>query len=128
SPSTYLLLPHHPAFGRADVSGLRRAVVGGASMPEAVLAAWRERGVEITVGYGLTEAAPNVLVAGRPYPYVEVDLRDGELVVRGPNVFAGYWRNEEATRAAFADGWLLTGDVAERAEDGSYRIAGRRKD
>ena len=103
-------------------------------------------------GYGLTEAAPNVLClppedarrklgfAGKPYPHVDVALRDaetgtlvegagtGELVVRGPNVFAGYWRNPEATAAAFADGWLLTGDVAERDEEGFYRIAGRIKD
>ena len=52
----------------------------------------------------------------------------GELVVRGPNVFSGYWRNPEATEAAFADGWLLTGDVAERDEEGFYRIAGRIKE
>jgi fatty-acyl-CoA synthase len=71
---------------------------------------------------------------------VDVALRDpetgdlvegagtGELVVRGPNVFAGYWRNPAATAAAFADGWLLTGDVAERDGEGFYRIAGRIKD
>jgi fatty-acyl-CoA synthase len=52
----------------------------------------------------------------------------GELVVRGPNVFSGYWRNPEATADAFADDWLLTGDVAERDEEGFYRIAGRIKD
>ena len=52
----------------------------------------------------------------------------GELVVRGLNVFAGYWRDEAATAAAFADGWLLTGDVAERDAEGFYRIAGRVKD
>jgi len=56
------------------------------------------------------------------------DAGTGELVVRGPNVFAGYWRNPEATAAAFADGWLLTGDVAERDGEGFYRIAGRIKD
>ena len=121
-------------------------------MPEALLEAWHERGVEIVQGYGLTEAAPNVLClppedaarkrgfAGKPYPHVDVALRDpetgelldgaaeGELVVKGPNVFAGYWRNPEATAAAFADGWLLTGDVAARDEEGYYRIVGRTKD
>jgi fatty-acyl-CoA synthase len=121
-------------------------------MPESLLGTWLERGVEIVQGYGLTEAAPNVLClppedarrklgfAGKPYPHVEVALRDpdtgdlvegagaGELVVRGPNVFAGYWRSPEATAAAFADGWLLTGDVAERDGEGFYRIAGRIKD
>jgi len=52
----------------------------------------------------------------------------GELVVRGPNVFVGYLDNDAATEAAFADGWLLTGDLAERDAEGFYRIAGRLKD
>jgi fatty-acyl-CoA synthase len=151
-PATYLFLAHEPGFAVADLSSLRLAVVGGAPMPEALLETWIARGIEIVQGYGLTEAAPNVLClppeeatrklgfAGKPYPHVDVALRDadtgalvegtgtGELVVRGPNVFAGYWRNAEATEAAFADGWLLTGDVAERDAEGFYRIAGRIKD
>jgi fatty-acyl-CoA synthase len=151
-PANYLFMAQEPAFPTADLSTLRLAVVGGAPMPAALLAAWEERGVAIVQGYGLTEAAPNVLClppedavrkqgyAGRPYPYVDVELRDagtgrmlqgaatGELVVRGPNVFAGYWGAPEATGAAFADGWLLTGDVAERDEEGFYRICGRLKD
>jgi fatty-acyl-CoA synthase len=110
-------------------------------MPEALLDVWAGRGVDIVQGYGLTEAAPNVLClppedarrkagwAGKPYPYVECDLSDeGELLVRGPNVFPGYWRNVEATDAAFRDGWLRTGDVAERDDEGNYRIRGRVKD
>ena len=151
-PATYLFMSQAPGFARADLWSLRRAVVGGAPMPEALLETWHERGVEIVQGYGLTEAAPNVLClppedaerkrgyAGKPYPHVDVALRDpesgellegateGELVVKGPNVFAGYWRNAEATAAAFADGWLLTGDVAARDEEGYYRIVGRTKD
>jgi len=151
-PATYLFMAQDPGFAAADLSSLRRAVVGGAPMPEPLLEQWHERGVEIVQGYGLTEAAPNVLClppeaaaskrgwAGRPYPHVDVALRDpvggdhvdgpgeGELVVRGPNVFAGYWRNPEATAAAFADGWLLTGDVAARDDEGDYRIVGRLKD
>jgi fatty-acyl-CoA synthase len=151
-PATYLFMAQEPGFATADLWSLRRAVVGGAPMPEALLETWHERGVEIVQGYGLTEAAPNVLClppedaarkrgfAGRPYPHVDVALRDpesgrildgpaeGELVVRGPNVFAGYWRNPEATAEAFADGWLLTGDVAERDAEGDYRIVGRTKD
>ncbi len=151
-PANYLFMANEPAFAGADLSSLRRAVVGGAPMPEALLETWHERGVEIVQGYGLTEAAPNVLClppedaarrrgfAGKPYPHVDVALRDpdsgrhvegvgeGELVVRGPNVFAGYWRDPKATAAAFADGWLLTGDIAARDEDGYYRIVGRLKD
>jgi fatty-acyl-CoA synthase len=141
-PAIYLFLAQEPAFATADLSGLRRAVVGGAPMPEPLLEAWQRRGVEIVQGYGLTEAAPNVLClppedasrkagyAGKPYPFVEVRLSDaGELQVRGPNVFAGYWRNPEATAAAFTgDGWLRTGDVAACDDEGCYRIVGRLKD
>jgi len=151
-PATYLFMAQEPGFAGADLWSLRRAVVGGAPMPEALLETWHERGVEIVQGYGLTEAAPNVLClppedaarkrgfAGKPYPHVDVALRDpetgallegaaeGELLVKGPNVFPGYWRNEEATAEAFADGWLLTGDVAARDEEGYYRIVGRTKE
>jgi fatty-acyl-CoA synthase len=151
-PANYLFMAEAPEFPDADLSSLRRAVVGGAPMPEAVLETWHERGVEIVQGYGLTEAAPNVLClpsedavrkrgfAGKPYPHVDVELRDpetdervdgpgeGELLVRGSNVFAGYWRNLEATEAVLADGWLRTGDVALRDEEGFYRIVGRTKD
>jgi fatty-acyl-CoA synthase len=108
--------------------------------------------VPIVQGYGLTEASPNVLClpreeatrrigwAGKPYPHVEVALSDpvtgavvdgpgiGELLVRGPGVFAGYWRDREATLASLSDGWLHTGDIAERDADGFYRIRDRIKD
>ncbi len=140
-PANYLFMAQERSFDATNLSSLRRAVVGGAPMPVELLGIWRERGVDIVQGYGLTEAAPNVLClppedavrkagsAGKPYPYVECSLSDeGELLVRGPNVFAGYWRDEEATEAAFRDGWLLTGDVAERDEDGCYWIKGRLKD
>jgi fatty-acyl-CoA synthase len=140
-PANYLFMSQSPRFADADLSSLRRAVVGGAPMPLALLETWRERGVEIVQGYGLTEAAPNVLClpaedavrkagfAGKPYPQVEVGLSDkGELLVRGPNVFAGYWRNPEATAETVVDGWLHTGDLAERDAEGYYRISGRLKD
>lgn len=151
-PATYLFMAQEPSFDDTDLSTLRLAVVGGAPMPETLLETWRDRGVAIVQGYGLTEAAPNVLClppedatrklgfAGKAYPHVDVALRDpdsgllvegsgtGELVVRGPNVFAGYWGDPEATAAAFADGWLLSGDAAERDAEGYYRIVGRLKD
>ncbi|MFN2556226.1 MAG: long-chain fatty acid--CoA ligase [Nitriliruptorales bacterium] len=151
-PATYLFMAEEPTFAQTDLSSLRQAVVGGAPMPQTLLKTWHERGVDVVQGYGLTEAAPNVLClppeharsklgyAGKPYLHVEVKLRDpetghdllgearGELLVRGPNVFPGYWRNEEATGLAFVGGWLLTGDVAERDQDGFYRIYDRVKD
>jgi fatty-acyl-CoA synthase len=140
-PANYLFMSQEPRFAAADLSSLRLAVVGGAPMPVPLFDVWAARGVEIVQGYGLTEAAPNVLClppedarrkagsAGRPYPYVECALSpDGELLVRGPNVFAGYWRNPEATAAAFRDGWLATGDLAERDDEGDYWIRGRLKE
>ncbi|HEY6032424.1 MAG TPA: AMP-binding protein, partial [Gaiellaceae bacterium] len=141
-PAIYLFLAQAAGFAEADLSSLRRAVVGGAPMPEALLETWQRRGVDIVQGYGLTEASPNVLClapedavrktgwAGKPYPHVDVSLSaEDELLVKGPNVFPGYWRNEAATREAFtADGWLRTGDIAERDDEGNYRIKGRLKD
>jgi fatty-acyl-CoA synthase len=151
-PAIYQFMAQAPGFEEADLSSLRMAVVGGAPMPELLLELWQQRGVAIVQGYGLTEAAPNVLCvppeqavrkqgyAGKPYPHVAVELRDpetgaaaagaatGELVVRGPNVFAGYWGNPGATAEVLVDGWLYTGDIAERDAEGFYRICGRLKD
>ena len=151
-PTNYQLLAEQPGFAAADLSSLRQVIVGGAPMPRPVLETWLARGVTVLQGYGLTEAAPNVLCvpaeyaraktgsAGRPYLHVRVALRDldgpdlvagtgtGELLVAGPNVFAGYWRNPQATKAALDGGWLATGDIAERDADGFYWIRGRSKD
>ncbi|HTZ45909.1 MAG TPA: AMP-binding protein [Jatrophihabitans sp.] len=151
-PANYLLLAQHPDFGRADLSSLRYAVVGGAPMPEPLLRTWLGRGVQLAQGYGLTEAAPNVLClrpedardhlgyAGTPYPHVEVAVADpatgahlagpaaGELLVRGPNVFRGYWRDPVATAFALRDGWLHTGDLVERDADGYFRVLDRLDD
>src|SRR4051812_34076483 len=141
-PPVYLFMAQHERFADADLSSLERAVVGGAPMPESLLETWANRGTAIVQGYGLTEAAPNVLClppedavrkigyAGKPYPFVDVRLSDEqEIQVMGPNVFPGYWRNPEATALAFTDdGWLRTGDVAEADDEGYYRIKGRLKD
>ena len=151
-PTNYLLLAEHPGFADADLSSLRHAVVGGAPMPEPLLRTWHRRGVALSQGYGLTEAGPNVLClpddqarerigsAGTPYPHVEVAVADpvtgrhldgpaaGELLVRGPGVFAGYFRDAAATAAVLHDGWLRTGDLVERDADGYYRVVDRLKD
>jgi long-chain acyl-CoA synthetase len=131
---------------------VRLATSGAAPLSDEVSRAFTERfGVPIRQGYGLTEAAPVVTSAlpegpqkptsiGIPLPGVEVRLVDeqgddtfagdpGEIWVRGPNVFPGYWRNDEATRAALtADGWLRTGDIAVVDDDGWLYIVDRAKD
>ena len=151
-PATYLFMAESSRFGETDLTSLRAAVVGGAPMPEPLLERWLQRGVQLIQGYGLTEASPNVLglpsedvrrkvgFAGKPYPHVEVGRRDpetgsmlvgpgvGEIVVRGPSVFNGYWRDPSATAEALVDGWLLTGDVADRDDEGFYRVRDRVKD
>ncbi|HEX6454678.1 MAG TPA: AMP-binding protein [Trebonia sp.] len=151
-PTNYQMLAAHPDFETAELSSLRQVIVGGAPMPRPLLETWLARGVTVLQGYGLTEAAPNVLCvpaeyataktgsAGRPYLHVSVALRGldgddlvagpgtGELLVRGPNVYSGYWGNPAATAAALRDGWLATGDIAERDADGFYWIRGRSKD
>jgi fatty-acyl-CoA synthase len=151
-PTNYQMIGQHPGFDGADLSSLRSAVVGGAAMPYTLVEQWHGRGVALFQGYGLTESAPNVFClddadalshpcsVGRPYPYVEVALLDcerggvidgpaqGELLVRGPSLFAGYWRDPAATAAVMDDGWLRTGDVAARDADGYYRIVGRAKE
>ncbi len=145
-PTVYQLMAEHPAFSGTDLAGLRTALVGGAPLEPSVAAAWQDHGVRLTAGYGLTEAGPNVLcepedTAGSgagmlPYPGVTVALRDvatgrhvegpgsGELLVRGDGVFAGYW-GEQVPSARLRDGWLATGDVAERTPQATYRLTGR---
>lgn len=151
-PTQYLMLAEHPDFAAAELDGLRHAVVGGAPMPAPLLRIWHRKGVALSQGYGLTEASPKVLClpnqdaermigySGKPYPHVEVAVADpatgevldgaaaGELLVGGPGVFAGYFRDPAATAAVLADGWLRTGDLVERDADGYIKVVDRLKD
>ena len=151
-PTQYRMLQSHPAWAEADLSSLRRIVVGGATIPQDLAVDWAERGVELTQGYGLTEAGPNVLhlpaelvathpgAVGRPYPGVDVMLADpatglalegaatGELWVRGASVFTGYLDDPEATVRAMHGDWLRTGDLVQRDAVGIHRVVDRLKD
>ncbi|HEV8470104.1 MAG TPA: AMP-binding protein, partial [Candidatus Limnocylindria bacterium] len=109
----------HSQFG----GHFRYIVSGGAALDPALGEAWRELGVDVLQGYGLTETAPALTFnrldrnrlgsVGVPLPGVEVKItEDGEVIAHGPNIFKGYWENEEATRAAIdKDGWFHTGDL-----------------
>ncbi len=114
-------------------------VSGGAPLDKDVHRFWDTLGFRVIEGYGLTECAP-VLTAnslerqavgsvGRPLPGVEVKIVQGEIVVRGENIFPGYYRNDSATREAFTgDGWFRTGDLGEIGTDGWLTIKGRAKE
>ncbi len=118
---------------------LEIAVVGGAPLPPSVSRVFIGLGMTLLQGYGLTESSPSISIntikrnlpssIGLPLRDVEVRIGDNdELQARGPNVMMGYWKNDEATRAALgADGWLHTGDQA-KIEDGFISIIGRIKD
>ena len=120
-------------------AAMRLFVSGSAPLPALVLDAFRERfGHTILERYGMSETMMNIGnpyvgerragSVGLPLPGVSVRIVDGEIYVKGPNVFAAYWRREEATRAAFVDGWFRTGDIAECSPDGYYTLSGRKSD
>jgi long-chain acyl-CoA synthetase len=151
APPMFVAWLSTPAVHTRDLSSVRLAVSGAAALQGQVQEDFQRRlGVTIWEGYGLTETAPGVTsnamgdVAkpdsiGKPLPRIELRLVDeqnedveegdpGEIVVRGPNVFKGYWRQDEATVAAFNDGWFHTGDVAYQDQDGYFFIVDRKKD
>jgi long-chain acyl-CoA synthetase len=151
APPMFIAWLNTPGVERYDVSRVRLAVSGAAPLPGAVLEEFERRlGITIWEGYGLTETAPAVTsnivgsVAkpgsiGRPLPGIELRIVDehgddvedgdpGELVVRGPNVFGGYWRQAEASEAAFRDGWFRTGDIGYADDDGYVFLVDRSKD
>jgi fatty-acyl-CoA synthase len=133
----------------ADLSGVRFLITGGAPVLEPLIRAYLERGLTLLQGYGLSEAAPVALLlqpesalskvgsAGTPPLFVDTKIvgpadadagprQAGELLVRGPNVMAGYWNRPEETAAVLTpDGWLRTGDAARPDEDGHIWIIGR---
>jgi fatty-acyl-CoA synthase len=155
-PTMFVAELADPARSSYDLSCLRTGIMAGSPCPLPLMeAVTKELGArQITIGYGQTEASPIITMTsvddpldvrvgtvGRPIPGVEVRLVDpatrrdvgegeaGELWARGHGVMAGYYRNAEATaRAIDADGWLATGDLARRRDDGNYRIVGRCKE
>jgi fatty-acyl-CoA synthase len=150
-PTMFLMMIQHRRWESLDLSNVRLVMAGGGACPAVVCEAFWEKGVEFKSGYGLTEAGPNTFwlptglmkskvgSVGRPMFHIDVKLVDergevvdpgeiGHLLVRGPHVFGGYWNRPEATAETLVDGWLHTGDLGRRDEDGDYYIVGRRKD
>ncbi len=141
-----------PGYASADLSRLHGFFTGGAPLPAPLAQALIEDRIPLSNGYGLSEAGTVMhmplrdarttakpTAVGAPAPCVEVRLvgtdgRDvatgeiGEVWLRGPAVTPGYWRQPEATAAAFSDGWYRTGDAGRRDEDGFYTLIDRWKD
>jgi long-chain acyl-CoA synthetase len=132
-------------------AGVRRSRSGASALPRSTYDLMNERfGITVGEGYGLTETSPVVSTVvendiragsiGRPLPGIALRLVDsdgqdalvgdaGEIWVRGPNVFAGYWGDDEATtRVLTDDGWLMTGDIAIADDDGHLALVDRAKD
>jgi malonyl-CoA/methylmalonyl-CoA synthetase len=150
-PTMYVRLLELDADVAARIGrSVRLFVSGSAPLPASVLEAFREKfGQTILERYGMSETLMNISnpcagerragTVGLPLPDVSVRIVDqagvpvgdntiGELELRGPNVFSGYWNNPAATAAAFRDGWFRTGDLAERSPDGYYTLRGRSTD
>jgi malonyl-CoA/methylmalonyl-CoA synthetase len=144
-PTVYVRLLETPdEIARKIGEKMRLFVSGSAPLPAQVLEEFRERfGHTILERYGMTETLMNLSnpyagerrpgSVGFPLPGVSVRMDEsGELHLKGPNVFAGYWKREDATREAFVvdhgGGWFKTGDIATRSADGYYTLCGRRSD
>jgi long-chain acyl-CoA synthetase len=119
--------------------GLNLFVCAAAFLPPALQQAWEDVGVVVMQGYGATECGPasatsrtdhGLGTVGRTIPPVEVKLADdGEILVKGPTLFQGYWRDPEASAAALTgDGWYMTGDIGRHDDAGHLILMGRKKD
>jgi fatty-acyl-CoA synthase len=152
-PTLFQMWFDSPFFDEADFSPVRFFISGGASCPPDLMNKWRDKkGIVFRQGYGLTEVGANCFSmtdeesvpktgsVGKPIFHSKMRVIDpesgeqvptgtaGELLISGPHVCAGYWRNPEATAEAIVDGWFHTGDMVHQDEDGFYYIDGRYKD
>jgi long-chain acyl-CoA synthetase len=152
APIMYQTLAHHPDVGRYDLSSIEACISGAAPLAPEVQRSFEEvTGGRVVEGYGLTEASPvthcnpvrgerRTGTIGLPFPSTDARVVDpasgaelpfgevGELVIRGPQVMAGYWERPEETAATLRDGWLRTGDMATISPDGFFTIVDRAKD
>ena len=125
---------------RAGMGGKAEEFISGGAPLGRELAEWyADLGIPIHEGYGLTETSPVIAVntpaahklgtVGKPLANVEVQLADdGEVLVRGPSIFKGYWNRPEETRNVFVDGWFKTGDIGQLDSEGYLSITDRKKD
>jgi long-chain acyl-CoA synthetase len=118
---------------------LKLAVTGAAPINPDILRFFDAAGVLVVEGWGMTETSTAATISrpeafkfgtvGKPFSQCQVKIADdGEILVKGPNVFQGYYKNEDATNETIVDGWLHTGDIGEIDPDGYLKITGRKKD
>jgi acyl-CoA synthetase (AMP-forming)/AMP-acid ligase II len=143
---------NYPGTAKYDLTSLRTCCSGGAPVPEAVAERWEAAtGYKLIEGYGLSETTapthinpphrPKYGTVGAALPFTDVRIVDaddrarevaagepGEILVKGPQVMKGYWRQPEATAEALQDGWLATGDIGRLDDEGYLRIVERKKD
>lgn len=144
----------HPDFADANLSSLEWVMGGGGPVSQSTMVPYWNKGVKFFVGYGMTESGPNNIgpdvrmsfeeskekpcSVGKPLVFTQVKIvredgeearvgERGEICLRGPLTFGGYWGQEEETRKVIVDGWVKTGDIGYRDEDGDISICGRRK-
>jgi fatty-acyl-CoA synthase len=151
APTMLQMLCEHPDWDATDLSSVRCVAYGGSPVPERVAQAWLARGIPVLQGYGMTEASPGVLMAlrdgslnrpvsvGVPHFFTDTALLtgdgrivsgpgQGELLVRGPNVFSRYWNRPAASQDAFHEGWFRSGDIVRVDPDGWAYVVDRVKD
>lgn len=144
--TAYIALLNHPLASRERFRSMRKCFTGGAPVAASFVERFeRELGVYIHNTYGLTESnspshitplgerapvdpATGALAVGRPIPGCEATLIDGEIALKGANIFPGYWNRPQASAACFRDGWFLTGDIGIQDEDGWFYVVDRKKD
>ena len=139
-PSTLQAVIEHPGWAAADLSSLRAVTTGSTQVPPGLTRPFRDRGVQVLEVYGATETCPVAIYtrlgeaypsgsAGRPGPGCEARTDTGgtgEIMLRGPQLFAGYWNNKDATAEALGGGWYHTGDIGTQDPDGSWTVHDRK--
>jgi fatty-acyl-CoA synthase len=151
-PTMFKMKAQSDMFHKTDISSVRVFISGGAPCPVAIMENYWNRGKPFKMGYGLTEVGPNNFylpeseikkkptTVGFPVFHADMKIVDddgnalpddevGELLLRGPHAFSGYWDDpEETAETVEEDGWVHTGDLAVRDDEGFYAIVGRKKD